>query len=172
MKNFLILLILSFTNIFPTKVWAQDASQPSGGINLPQLLEKVRDPLQQSLQEAQRQEEGQKSKNLPLITGPEEMVKTIKNPFISKLPRAEIKPVAVPTTVTTSAIQPAVATPPAIPKPSFKISGLVWNTPKPQAIINDRVYKVGDTIESWAIISIGKKGVEVISQNTKYLLEP
>jgi hypothetical protein len=51
-----------------------------------------------------------------------------------------------------------------VPKPQFdfskiSIQGIVWGVDHPQAIINDRVFTVGDTIEGAQILSIDKKGI-------------
>ena len=44
----------------------------------------------------------------------------------------------------------------------IRIQGLIWNSLKPQAIINDRVVQKGDTIESDAkIIEITKEGITI-----------
>ncbi len=45
--------------------------------------------------------------------------------------------------------------------PDLKITGLVWNTSRPQAIINDKVVDVGDTVDEAIIVAINKTGIEV-----------
>ena len=55
-----------------------------------------------------------------------------------------------------------------LPKPEtnfsgLKVQGIIWGTKMPQAIINDRVYIVGDKIEESEILSIDKKGVNLSS---------
>lgn len=46
--------------------------------------------------------------------------------------------------------------------PPFVINGLVWGTAVPQAIINGKVLKIGDTIEEVRIVTIDKTGVGVL----------
>ena len=59
-----------------------------------------------------------------------------------------------------------------LPKPEFKISGIVWNSERPQAIIEGRVLEVGDKIEDWSISNIDQRGVEIIYLDYKYILTP
>ena len=54
--------------------------------------------------------------------------------------------------------------------PEIKISGLIWNTNQPQAIINDRIVKVGDQIEKWTIQKIDKDGIEISSEGKNILI--
>lgn len=56
------------------------------------------------------------------------------------------------------------------PLPALKVQGIVWGGHFPQAIINDKVVKVGDAIEAVTISGIDKNGVEVIFEQTKYRL--
>ena len=46
--------------------------------------------------------------------------------------------------------------------PSMVITGLVWNTNRPQAIINARVIDIGDSIANAEIVSINKSGIEIL----------
>ena len=95
----------------------------------------------------------------------------LKNPFISKLPSAEKPPVAPEQPdIPISVQQPNQPAPPA--KPSMKISGLIWNTDRPQAIINGQVVNIGDVVSGWTISKISKKGIVVKSQETTFLIEP
>jgi hypothetical protein len=56
------------------------------------------------------------------------------------------------------------------PLPSLTIQGIVWGGSLPQAIINNKVVKVGDMIEEARIISINKDGVTVFFGNREYNL--
>jgi hypothetical protein len=53
----------------------------------------------------------------------------------------------------------------ARPLPSLVIQGTVWGGPIAQAIINNKVLKVGDKIEGVEIIDINKEGVTVLFDN-------
>ncbi len=54
--------------------------------------------------------------------------------------------------------------------PSLKIKGVFWGGDFPQAIINDKVVKVGDTIEGAQILSIDKNSVSVFFVNRQFIL--
>ena len=56
------------------------------------------------------------------------------------------------------------------PLPSLTIQGIVWGSSLPQAIINNKVVKVGDTIEGVRITDINKNGVTVFWANQEYNL--
>ncbi len=54
--------------------------------------------------------------------------------------------------------------------PSLTLQGLVWGGDFPQAIINNRVVKIGDIIGEAEVADIGKEGVVVIYAKKKYKL--
>lgn len=133
-------------------------------------------------------------------TGPSEfddetkaIIRSLKDPFIPQFPKAKTKPKAKPITKpkpkstaksktrTKTKTRPAIKTAPKpIPRkipapvkpPQFTTSGMIWNTDRPQAILNGKVVNIGDTIENWTIIAISKKGVEVTYQNKTFIVEP
>lgn len=45
----------------------------------------------------------------------------------------------------------------------LKVQGIIWGSKMPQAIINNKVYVVGDLIEDAEILSIDKKGIKLSS---------
>jgi len=49
---------------------------------------------------------------------------------------------------------------------NLKVQGIIWGGRIPQAIINDKVLTVGDTIEGAEILSIDKKGITLRSAGT------
>ncbi len=53
---------------------------------------------------------------------------------------------------------------PVGPPSNLKISGLVWNTDRPQAIINGKITEVGDMVSGFKIVDIQKTGITVLSQ--------
>ncbi|NQT95898.1 MAG: general secretion pathway protein GspB [Candidatus Omnitrophica bacterium] len=57
-----------------------------------------------------------------------------------------------------------------LPLPSLTISGLIWNTDMPQAIINGKVTKVGDTIEGVKLIAVAKEGITVEYSGEKVII--
>lgn len=59
-----------------------------------------------------------------------------------------------------------------VPMPALEIQGLFWGGKFPQAIINNRIVREGDTIGEVKIISIKKDGVTVLFSNMEYKLSP
>ena len=53
---------------------------------------------------------------------------------------------------------------------SFVVQGLIWGGNFPQAIINSKVYKVGDTIQGATILNIDKNGIIFSLGGKKYIL--
>lgn len=56
------------------------------------------------------------------------------------------------------------------PLPSLTIQGIVWGGSAPLGIINDKVVKVGDTIEGVKIIKIDRDGIKVLYHGREYNL--
>ncbi|HQO58066.1 MAG TPA: hypothetical protein PLT76_05035 [Candidatus Omnitrophota bacterium] len=120
------------------------------------------------------------------------MLRALRNPFVPRLPDElpqEEPEVVEKTPETDSPIQSEMQTSAAetpvivseqtqvveevlLPKPDYKISGIVWNTARPQAIMEGRILDVGDSIEQWRIIGISRGGVEISFKNQKFLIEP
>ncbi|MFP4473567.1 MAG: hypothetical protein ACLFPX_06865 [Candidatus Omnitrophota bacterium] len=107
-----------------------------------------------------------------------EYARTLENPFIAKFPREpQPEPVAEepfePEPAFTADI---VQDPePEVPAPNFQIQGLVWDTDRPQAIINGDVYSSGEILSGWEITDIQKQGITVrnaADSNIVYTLEP
>lgn len=64
--------------------------------------------------------------------------------------------------------------PPPIPKeplPAINISGLVWNTNRPQAIIDGHIVEVGDMVSGVKIVDIQKSGITVLFHGRTKVLE-
>lgn len=112
----------------------------------------------------------------------------IRDPFAPQLPLPKVEPPQPVKPVPVVGVQPqpvggnAIA---AQPKPvagnaslpiqpspgievdSLVVKGVVWNSPTPQAIINDQVYKIGDKVKGMKIVSIGPKGIEISNNGVK-----
>ncbi len=54
--------------------------------------------------------------------------------------------------------------------PALKVQGIIWGGNFPQAIINNNVLKIGDTIEGAKIIKIDKAGIMVSYGGREYEL--
>jgi len=55
--------------------------------------------------------------------------------------------------------------------PAMTVSGIIWGTAIPQAIINDKVVKTGDTIDEVKIININKDFISVVFSGRQYKLD-
>jgi hypothetical protein len=51
--------------------------------------------------------------------------------------------------------------------PNLSVQGVIWGGKFPQAIINNKVIKVGDTLEDVDIVSIDKEGVTVLFEGVE-----
>lgn len=56
--------------------------------------------------------------------------------------------------------------------PSLSVQGLIWGGNIPQAIVNNKVVKVGDAIDGARVISIDKNGITVLFEETEYKFSP
>lgn len=119
----------------------------------------------------------------------------MRNPFLSQLPKKEepkpivpvvvdrplrspdlVQPIPVP-------VQPVIEPPrieqkfppspvPEILLPTLNITGLIWDTNRPQAIVNDEIVDVGDTILGVRIIAIKKTGIDVLFYGKNFSIGP
>jgi hypothetical protein len=54
------------------------------------------------------------------------------------------------------------------PLPQLTIQGLIWGGHFPQAIVNNKVWRVGDTVEEARIVDINKEGLVIDFQGQQY----
>ena len=104
------------------------------------------------------------SEDLSLVTlrpNVEYKSEELKDPF--EPPEEEKKPEAEPEKQIMPEVKPA-------PPPVLKIEGLVWGGRLPQAIINQKVVKIGDIIEGAQIVDINREGVTLTFNNSQYNL--
>jgi len=97
-----------------------------------------------------------------------------KNPFHSFLPKKPVvdtKTQKQSTKPTTKKPVQQKVEPPIINLPQFTISGVIWNTERPQAIINNRVVGIGDTVAEARIVAIRKTGIDINYRNTLFTLK-
>src|SRR5437879_3335830 len=89
------------------------------------------------------------------------------NPFQSKLPVKKelvVKPPEIPIKPKNDQdlqIPATAITKKELPELKWKITGIVWNSNRPQAIINDRVVDVGDSVDNAKITAIRKAELDV-----------
>ncbi len=92
-----------------------------------------------------------------------------KDPFVSFLPKKE-KP--VPSTQDIKSIITVKEKERNVVLPPLTITGVVWNTDTPQAIINHQVVSIGDTIDNIKITAIAKAGIKVTYLGVSFILKP
>jgi hypothetical protein len=56
--------------------------------------------------------------------------------------------------------------------PTLVITGIIWNSDRPQAIINGAVVNEGDTVAEIKIVAIRKTGIDIIYQGQAMTLTP
>lgn len=113
-----------------------------------------------------------------------------KDPFDSALPPKEEMATSPNTTqASTNLIQPPITeTKPNdttqlpspqdtvensdIPFPPLSITGIVWNTDRPQAIINGKIVELGDKIDEVQIVSIDQYSIVVLFHDQYITLNP
>lgn len=61
---------------------------------------------------------------------------------------------------------------PSIPMPTFTISGIIWNSDRPQAIINQQIVDIGDTIAGAKITNIQKSGIDILFNGETATIHP
>jgi hypothetical protein len=91
-----------------------------------------------------------------LIGNPIYTAQALRNPFESQLPKppAPVQPVNPLATAT-----PVDPPKPVVEPPRLVVQGIIWGGPKPQAIINDLLYGIDDTVKGAKILSIDEEGV-------------
>ncbi|MFH0731409.1 MAG: hypothetical protein V2A72_00615 [Candidatus Omnitrophota bacterium] len=55
--------------------------------------------------------------------------------------------------------------------PKISISGLVWNSDRPQVIANGKVFSVGDQIEGAKLLSVDKNGITVEYKGIEFFVK-
>ena len=119
-----------------------------------------------------------------LGTDMKEDLDSLRDPFTPQLPlppEEEIhKPVAQIPPQPVESLPKSTLIPQPLPKqtikeyllkpPVMKISGIIWNSDQPQAIINDQIVKVGDHIEEWTVQKIDQESIEISSRGNKILI--
>ena len=53
---------------------------------------------------------------------------------------------------------------------AYKLSGVVWGAYAPRAVINGKIYSVGDILDEGEIVKIGKEGVTILFNEKKYYI--
>jgi len=100
------------------------------------------------------------------------------NPFISKLPERKpeiVEEVIVPAVneippIAEKKVEVITQPIPIIKPPSLTINGLVWNSEFPQAIVNNQIVKLGDTIEGVTVVGIHREGIDITFAGVQFTI--
>lgn len=93
-------------------------------------------------------------------------VTNFKNPFISELPaKVSTKP-----ETSAAPVSQHEAPRKEIKPPTLIIQGLVWNTNRPQAIVNKKVLGIGDRVDEATIVNITKTGIDILYQEKLFFV--
>lgn len=85
-------------------------------------------------------------------------------PLVQRVEVSQPPPVAQP-----------VYQPPPPPRPvmpSLKVTGLVWNTDQPRAIINGQIVGIGDMVQDVKILNISKDSIEILFDGKTTAIHP
>ncbi|OGX07828.1 MAG: hypothetical protein A2Z88_08675 [Omnitrophica WOR_2 bacterium GWA2_47_8] len=98
----------------------------------------------------------------------------VRDPFLPQLPQKPkiVEPPPVPAATNTPPppktpaimvpTSPLIKPPPAeIKPPPLNITGLIWNSDQPQAIINGKVIRVGDEVDNVRVTDIQKNKITI-----------
>lgn len=116
-----------------------------------------------------------------------------RNPFTPQVPQEEVHAQRVEPIGPVGVNEPVVLTPPPAvqepsvsmprqedialqprilePLPGINIAGVVWNTDRPQAIVNGQIVGIGDTVSGVKILDIRKMGITVLFHGRTETLE-
>ena len=111
---------------------------------------------------------------------------SVENPFKSQLPEIEKPKIEMPDKPkppktsedkdpTKPKLPKPIVAPPVVkerPLPHIMINGIIWNSDRPQAIINGRIVDIGDTISEIRIIGIRKTGIDGLFDGRNVTLQP
>lgn len=102
-------------------------------------------------------------KDAPLRPQVEYKSEVLRDPFLSYLEKEKKQE-----NIVVQQTAPVV-----IPPPSLTVQGIIWGGDISQAIINQKVVKIGDTIEGAKVTDINKDGIKMIFNDQElYLSSP
>lgn len=93
----------------------------------------------------------------------------LRDPFENWLPRPEPLPLAPeePSAAPVAAVEAPKA---QVAPPEIALEGIVAGGPRPQAVIQGKIVRVGDTISGARIAKITKEGIEVMFEGETFMI--
>jgi hypothetical protein len=171
MKKILLVIALSICCVSPASMsFGQDAATPQFAplTEIKKAFEAPPDMLDATLKKVKKISSDPAQKTGDAISSEDIAIDDIKNPFTPQTPQ-ENKEIVIQNIIPT---ETPVPTKPALVIPQFTLSGLVWNTGKPAAILNGKIVAIGDEVSSWAVTQITKEGVEVTYEDQNLWVKP
>lgn len=169
------------------------AQRPESGImdkfqNIKKLFD-GKDALKNALHDVEKMKTEQPYYRMNVDENARTILLKLRNPFVPKLPVPVVEtppPVVEKAPIDeTPLTEPKPAPPPTSakipvgrplirpdPPPVLKISGLIWDSKRPQAIVNGEIIDVGDTLQKWTVTGISKDGIRLTRQNQEVLITP
>jgi hypothetical protein len=173
MKRKLLILFLCY-NVWVSAPQAAAQEFPNTAINTLRRVENMaQEPATDILKQTLKQAEENKMVATTIETAnisPSDSstdIKEIRDPFTPQIPQ-EAKPALPIATTSIPNIVPEQAT----PVPQFIVSGMIWNSKKPAAIVNDQVVAIGDQISNWAVTQITKDGINMTFEQQNLWIKP
>ena len=170
-RQIFIVTIIFILNLFPSTTYGQ-------GVNK-NIFDKIKN-FGKALQEKSTLDYLlQKTKKTYGDPNEVNILNSIRSPFEPRIPKEEIdliapEPTPIPTPKTTVKPAPKGREPPKpeVPLPIFQVNGLVWDTERPQAILDSQVINVGDTIKGCTVMDIDKNGILLNFQDRTFTVQP
>ena len=168
-RHILIVLIVFLCGLFPSATYGQETDK--------NIFDKIKN-FGKTLQEKNTLDNMlKKAKKTSGTPSEVNILNSIRSPFEPQIPKEKIVPVTPqPKPIPKPKVMPQPKQPdipkPEVPLPSFQVNGLVWNTERPQAILDSQVINVGDTIKGCTVINIDKNGVLLNFQDRTFTVQP
>ncbi len=170
-KCLVILAVFSIVNLHGSLAYAQTAprTEKSPITEITKAFETPPDMLNETLNKVKRLEATTTAKPADEDLTSESDPDTFRNPFVPQTPQ----PVKTIDDNTTSVpVQQIQRERPVVPIPVFTLSGLIWNTKKPAAILNGKIVAIGDQVSNWSVSEITKEGVHVTFEDQNLWVKP
>lgn len=148
--------------------------QPKPMFQISDKIEEITSEINSQMQSEQKKMEDRTREDTETL----ESFQTLPNPFVPQLPRP--KEVALPQPPAQPNVPPTLFIPPENrqpypdptpvqePPPSLTVQGLIWNSKRPQAIINNQVVDIGDTVQEAKVLAIEKFKIRVLYRGKEF----
>lgn len=169
-KSLIILAVFSVVNLLDVLAYAQAPRTEKSPIKeITKAFEAPPDMLNDTLSRVKRLEATTTTKTSDEDLSAESDPDTFRNPFVPQTPQPVMVTDDNAGKVPVAQVQRER---PVVPIPVFTLSGLIWNTKKPAAILNGKIVAIGDQVSNWSVQEITKEGVHVMFENQSLWVKP